>query len=97
MFEMESPEKLISEIKNGGCLAGEHRAYMVAKALIKARLGFITEKAGLYKNKSLPFLFFNDEKEARIFIKNNYGSDSGVYYVKNAFTAILTRSVRTPG
>ena len=60
LSRLNDPEKLIRDIKKGGCLAGEHRAYMVAKAIEKARLGFISKKARLYKNMPLPFLFFKN-------------------------------------
>ncbi|MBU1888175.1 MAG: hypothetical protein KKB46_03165 [Candidatus Omnitrophica bacterium] len=88
MLRIKSPENLISEIKKGGCLAGEHRAYMVAKAMLKARLGFISKRARLYKNKGLPFLFFKDTAEAKRFFKNK----GKFYYLRNAFETILVRS-----
>lgn len=88
MLEMKNPEKLIASIKKGGCLAGEHRAYMVAKALVKARLGFISNKAYLYKNKGLPFLFFKNVAEAKRFFENKIK----FYYLKNAFEIILIRN-----
>lgn len=88
ILEMKSPEKLIEEIKKGGCLAGEHRAYMVAKAMLKARLGFISNKAHLYKNKGLPFLFFRSQAEAR----KSFNKKAGFYYLRNAFETILIRS-----
>ncbi|MBU4311779.1 MAG: DUF2088 domain-containing protein [Candidatus Omnitrophica bacterium] len=90
MLKMKSPGKLIGEIKKGGCLAGEHRAYMVAKAMKKAKLGFVSERAYLYKNKGLPFLFFKELKEARAFIKNHFKKQPNILYLKNAFTSILT-------
>ncbi|OIO34489.1 MAG: hypothetical protein AUJ70_00970 [Candidatus Omnitrophica bacterium CG1_02_40_15] len=88
MLEMENADKLINEIKKGGCLAGEHRAYMVAKALKKANLGFISENACLYKNKGLPFLFFESAKEANEYIRKKFKKPN-TYYLKNAFTTIL--------
>lgn len=88
ILKMKNPDKLIDEIKKGGCLAGEHRAYMVAKALKKAKLGFISENAGLYKNKGLPFLFFKGLKEAKEYIRKNCKKPE-IYYLKNAFTNIL--------
>lgn len=91
ILEMENPDKLINEIKNGGCLAGEHRAYMTAKALKKAKLGFISKNAPLYKNKGLPFLFFKNLGEVKKYIKENFKNPK-IYYLKNAFTTILTRS-----
>ena len=88
---MKDPDNLIDEIKKGGCLAGEHRAYMVAKALKKARLGFISKRAYLYKNKGLPFLFFESLSEAKRYIRKNFKRPK-IYYLKNAFTTILTRT-----
>jgi hypothetical protein len=88
LLKMKNPEKTISEIRKSGCLAGEHRAYMVAKALGKARLGFISEKAPIYKNKGLPFLFFEDPNEAEKYIKKNFKNPK-ICRVKNAFTTLL--------
>jgi len=88
MLEMKNPDKLISEIKKGGCLAGEHRAYMVAKALKKAKLGFISKNARLYKNRGLPFLFFEGLGEAEKYIRKNFRKPK-IYYLKNAFTTVL--------
>ncbi len=88
MLEMRHPDKLISEIKKGGCLAGEHRAYMVAKALKKAKLGFISKNACFYRNKGLPFLFFEGPEEAEKYIRKNFRKPK-IYYLKNAFTTVL--------
>lgn len=89
MLDMKSPYDLIRRIKKSGCLAGEHRAYMVAKALQKARLGFISRRAKFYKNKPLPFLFFSNMKEANLFIKNYFEKPPKIYFLKNPFTNIL--------
>ena len=79
MLKMKDPKRLLKNIKKKGSLAGEHRAYMVAKAMLKARLGFISKRAHLYKNKPLPFLFFNNLEEAHKFIKKlPRGYDSNV-------------------
>jgi len=91
MLKMECPDKLINEVKKGGCLAGEHRAYMVAKALRKASLGFISKNARLYKNKGLPFLFFEDVTEAKKYIRKIFKKPE-IHYLKNAFTTVLTRA-----
>jgi len=91
ILEMKDPEKTISEIRKSGCLAGEHRAYMVAKALRKARLGFISEKACIYKDKGLPFLFFEGLGEAKRYIETNFKKPK-IHYLKNAFTTILTKT-----
>jgi lactate racemase len=88
MLEMKNPDKLIDKIKKSGCLAGEHRAYMVAKALKKSKLGFISKNARVYKNKGLPFLFFEGLGEAKKYIRKNF-KEPRIYYLKNAFTSIL--------
>lgn len=89
ILKMKDPQTLINEVKKKGCLAGEHRAYMVAKALLKARLGFISKKARLYKNKGLPFLFFKDLIEALQFIKKSFKKKPSIYYLNNAFSKII--------
>jgi nickel-dependent lactate racemase len=88
ILEIKNPDKLINEIKRGGCLAGEHRAYMVAIALKKAKLGFISKNANLYKNKGLPFLFFEGLNKAKKYIRKNFKKPK-IYYLKNVFTTIL--------
>jgi nickel-dependent lactate racemase len=92
MFRMKHPEKFLSDIKKKGCLAGEHRAYMVAKAMLKAKLGFITKSASLYKNKSLPFLFLKDIEEANRFIKIYFKKKPKIYHLKNAFNTVLVKN-----
>jgi len=91
MLLLKDPLRVISDIKKTGCLGGEHRAYMVAKALMKAGLGFISRRAYLYKDKRLPFLFFKDIEEAQDFIKKRFKKPKA-YYLKNAFTSILTKN-----
>ena len=89
IIKMKDPRKLILKIKKKGCLAGEHRAYMVAKAMLKARLGFISKQAHLYKNKNLPFLFFENLREEHRFLKSYSKKKPKIYYLGNAFTTIL--------
>ena len=93
MLELKDPKKLITNIKKRGCLAGEHRAYMVAKAMLKARLGFISKRAHLYKNKPLPFLFFKNLEEAHKFIKKYFEKKPKIHYLKNAFNIILIKQI----
>ena len=92
MSRINDPRGLIIGIKKRGCLAGEHRAYMVAKAMERARLGFISKRAQLYKNKPLPFLFFKNMKEARKFIDKSYKKKPKIYYLKNSFSRILIKN-----
>ncbi|MFC1508054.1 lactate racemase domain-containing protein [Candidatus Omnitrophota bacterium] len=92
MLSMKNPKKTLSGIKKRGCLAGEHRAYMVLKAMTKARLGFISQKSSLYNTRGVPFLFFKNLKEANYFIKKTYGKLPQILYLKNAFTSILVKN-----
>jgi nickel-dependent lactate racemase len=88
--KMRSPGELIKKVRSGGCVAGEHRAYMVAQAMLKARLGFIGPRAAFY-TKGLPFLSFPDEAAALNFVKKAYGKKAGVYKVKNILSLIVSR------
>ena len=65
---------------------------MVAKAMEKARLGFISKRAQLYKNKPFPFLFFKNAKEARKFIDKTYKKKPKIYCLKNSFSEILIKN-----
>jgi hypothetical protein len=60
----------------------------VAKALKKAKLGFISKNARFYRNKGLPFLFFEGPEEAEKYIRKNFRKPK-IYYLKNAFTTVL--------
>lgn len=92
VLSMKDPKKTLADIKKRGCLAGEHRAYMVAKAASKTKVGFISKKAHVYKNKSGPLLFLKDLKEARSFIKKSFKKRAKIYYLKNAFNTILVKN-----
>ena len=91
IIEMKDPKDLIAQVKKRGCIAGEHRAYMVAKAMLKARLGFISRKAYLYENIKLPFFFFRTSKDACEYIKKYFKNKADIYYLKNAFNTILVK------
>lgn len=91
IIKMKGPKELIAQVKKRGCLAGEHRAYMVAKAMLKLNLGFISRKAYLYKNRKLPFFFFRNSKDACEYIKKYFKKPAKIYYLKNAFNTILVK------
>jgi lactate racemase len=88
--KMRSPQRLISQIKQKGCVAGEHRAYMVAKALTKARLGFIGPRAVFY-TKGLPFLSFPTMASAMSAIKRIKGKAASNYEIPHALSVIISR------
>ncbi len=87
---MRSPEEFISIVKAKGCIAGEHRAYMVAKALAKARLGFIGPGAAIY-TKGLPFLSFPNVKAAVKFIRGAKGKTVKICVIKHALSVIPSK------
>lgn len=88
--KMKSPKEFIELVKNKGCVAGEHRAYMVAKAMTKAQLGFIGAKAAIY-TKNLPFLSFPNIKSAKKFIKHTKNQNAKIYTVPHALSIIISR------
>ena len=88
---MRSPEDLIKNVKSKGCVAGEHRAYMVAKAMTKARLGFIGPRAAFY-TKSLPILSLPSVKSAIKFIKHDQGKDAAIHTIPHALSVIVSRA-----
>lgn len=87
---MRSPEALIKGVKRKGCVAGEHRAYMVAKAMTRARLGFIGPRAARY-TAGLPFISFSTINAAVKFIKEKKGIHAKIHFVSNSLSMILSR------
>lgn len=86
MKEMNSPRGYIERVRKSGCLAGEHRAYMVARALTKARLGVVGEKAKIYC-RGTPFLSFTDLTEAVSFILDT-DPQAEFYVVAHALSCV---------
>jgi len=87
---ISSPEDFIDIVKAKGCRAGEHRAYMAAKALTKARLGFIGKKAALYAEGS-PFLSFPTIRSAVKFIKGIEGQNAKIYTSPYGLSTIISK------
>ncbi|MBI5554564.1 MAG: DUF2088 domain-containing protein [Elusimicrobia bacterium] len=80
-------DQFIEEIKKGGCQAGEHRAYMVAKVLKKANLLFVSAHAPKLL-RGTPLQGFTSTKEALIFISKDLGRKPSVYKTDKVFNAI---------
>lgn len=89
---VKSPEHFIKKIKNGGCRAGEHRAYMVAKALQKARLIFVAPDAETLLQGTL-IQGFATQKEAMLFVKKELGYTPKVFTTNEVFNAIYELNV----
>lgn len=60
---MRSPEEFIARIKRAGCVAGEHRAYMVAKPMIDYNIVFVTMGRKRFMD-DLPFPCFDTMHKA---------------------------------
>lgn len=90
MKVINSPKVFIKKIKSEGCVAGEHRAYMVAKAMLRAELGFISPKAAIY-TKDLPFFSFSTLKSAIRFIKLTKRQSAKTYTISHALSNIISR------
>lgn len=89
---VKSPDSFIRQIKKGGCKAGEHRAYMITKALQKARLIFVAPDApGFFKDTLIRG--FNSSAEALDFIKKELGYPPKTFETKEIFNAIYTLEV----
>ncbi len=89
MKNIRSAGEFIGRVKSKGCVAGEHRAYMVAKALMKAQLGFIGSRAAAY-TKGMLFLSFTDIESALRYLKKEKGSQISVYVSRHTLSSILT-------
>lgn len=85
---MREPDDFINKVKARGCVAGEHRAYMIAKALRLARLGFVTGNPLIFRKT--PFLAFRSLKEACIFIEREVSKNPRVTIISNIFSVIAT-------
>lgn len=76
--DMRSPEDFLKTVKKSGCLAGEHRAYMVAKGLLDYDIIFVTkDRGGLMSG--LPFESFRNIDDALQRADNLTGKECGIY------------------
>lgn len=86
---VKQPDNFIQKIKKGGCQAGEHRAYMVAKALQKARLIFVSPDAPQLL-RGTPLQGFSALQEAMTYMKQELGYLPKTFVTKEVFNAIYT-------
>lgn len=84
---MRSPKDFVSRVSIEGCVAGEHRAYMVAKVLSDYNVIFVgKEHKGFMEG--LPFKYFGNMPDAVSFAGNITGKDPKIYIVPRALATI---------
>lgn len=87
---MASPADFVNRIKANGCVAGEHRAYMVAKALLDYNIMFVTAEHKDFMD-GLPFKFFRDVPDALSFAGQTAGGSPKIYVIPHALATIAGR------
>lgn len=90
MAAMDSPERFIARIRRSGCIAGVHRAYMVARAMVDYRIVFVSKVHGNLM-KALPFPYFADMREALRYAGQISGENPKIYVVPRALSTIPRR------
>jgi len=84
---MRSPKDFVSRVKAKGCVAGEHRAYMVARALMDYNVLFVSAgKRDFLRN--LPFKCFSDINDALSYADGIYGKKTKIYFVPRSLATI---------
>jgi nickel-dependent lactate racemase len=84
---MSSPEDFIGRIRKDGCVAGEHRAYMVAKAMLDHTIIFVNERPEAFM-KGLPFIFVENMNKALEEAMAKTGRDPGIYVIPHSLATI---------
>lgn len=87
---MCSPSKFIARVKRHGCIAGEHRAYMVARPLLDYEIVFVSGRACTVL-KGLPFKAFRTVSEAMRYAETVAGADASVYLIPRALSTIARK------
>lgn len=84
---MRSPKDFVSHIKASGCVAGEHRAYMVAKVLMNYNVLFVSgSKKEFLKN--LPFKCYSDIRGALSYADDIIGKKAKIYVIPRSLATI---------
>lgn len=84
---MPAPSEFIAHIRKDNCIAGEHRAYMAAKAMVDHKIMFVNLSPKSYM-EGLPFKFFNSIENALQAAEEITGSDSKIYIIPHALATI---------
>ena len=84
---ISSPERFVANIRKKGCVAGEHRAYMVARVLCDYKVAFVTSGEKDFM-KALPFPYFKDVADALRYADSLSGKGFKIYVVPKALSTI---------
>jgi nickel-dependent lactate racemase len=87
MKRMGPPEEFMEDIRRRGCIAGEHRAYMVAKCLTGHKVVFVSRGNGRLM-RGMPFAHFETVAEALEYADAATGRDSRIYVIPHALSTI---------
>lgn len=84
---MSSPADFVSHVKMNGCIAGEHRAYMVARSLLDYNVIFVTRQH-MSLMEGLPFKHFHNSSDALNFAQIIIGKEPKIYVIPRALATI---------
>jgi len=94
---MASPGDFVEKIKRTDCLAGAHRAYMVAKKLADYKIAFVTRGRGDFMT-GLPFPSFRDIRTALEYADSVTERDSKICVIPRALATVATaKKIFDPG
>ena len=88
---MRSAENFVNHVRIKGCVAGEHRAYMVAKALLDYKVIFVTKG---FKNfmEGLPIEYCENLSDALQRAEDVVGKYAKIYVIPRALATIARAS-----
>jgi nickel-dependent lactate racemase len=81
-------KEFVEKIALNGCVGGEHRAYMIAKAMLRVNVIFVGKNAPKVL-KGLPLAAFSDMEGALAYIDSRRGAGSKVCVVPHALSTIV--------
>jgi nickel-dependent lactate racemase len=84
---ISSPREFVEKTRRDGCIAGEHRAYMVARPMQHYNIILVTG-ANRPLWKKLPFPCFDNIQEAIIHAEKMVAKPAGIYVIPRALSTI---------
>jgi len=84
---MTSPQDFVEKTKHGGCIAGEHRAYMVARPMRHYNIILVTKSRKPLWRK-LPFPCFENIQKALALAETIVGKKASIYVIPRALSTI---------
>jgi len=84
---MSSPREFVEKTRRRGCIAGEHRAYMVARPMQHYNIILVTRAKSILRKK-LPFPCFDNINEAMMRAEEIAGTAATIYAIPRALSTI---------